>query len=73
MIQDSLYLSGKRANLPDKLIMEMANIFGWDIDFVFDIRPGDSFSLLYEERFIDGEKLSVGKIIAGSFTNRKRP
>jgi murein DD-endopeptidase MepM/ murein hydrolase activator NlpD len=72
VIQDSLYLSGKRANLPDKLIMEMANIFGWDIDFVFDIRPGDSFSLLYEERFIDGEKLSVGKIIAGSFTNRKK-
>ena len=72
VIQDSLYLSGKRANLPDKLIMEMANIFGWDIDFVFDIRPGDSFALLYEERFIDGEKLSVGKIIAGSFTNRKK-
>ncbi|MFB0990391.1 MAG: LysM-like peptidoglycan-binding domain-containing protein, partial [Porticoccaceae bacterium] len=46
VIQDSLYLSGKRANLPDKLIMELANIFGWDIDFVFDSRPGDSFSLL---------------------------
>ena len=72
VIQDSLYLSGKKANLPDKLIMEMANIFGWDIDFVFDIRPGDSFSLLYEDRFIDGEKLSVGNIIAASFTNRKR-
>lgn len=72
VIQDSLYLSGKRANLPDKLIMEMANIFGWDIDFVFDIRPGDSFSLLYEDRFIDGEKLSAGKIIAASFTNRKK-
>lgn len=72
VIQDSLYLSGKRANLPDKLIMEMANIFGWDIDFVFDIRPGDSFSLLYEDRFIDGEKLSTGKIIAASFTNRKK-
>ena len=72
VIQDSLYLSGKRANLPDKLIMEMANIFGWDIDFVFDIRPGDSFSLLYEDRFVDGEKLSAGKIIAASFTNRKK-
>jgi murein DD-endopeptidase MepM/ murein hydrolase activator NlpD len=72
VIQDSLYLSGKRANLPDKLIMEMADIFGWDIDFVFDIRPGDSFSLLYEDRFIDGEKLSAGNIIAASFTNRKK-
>ena len=57
VIEDSLYLSGKQSNLPDKLIMEMANIFGWDIDFVFDIRPGDSFALLFEDRFIDGEKL----------------
>ena len=72
VIQDSLYLSAKAANLPDKLIMEMANIFGWDIDFVFDIRPGDSFALTYEERFIDGEKLSVGSILAASFTNRKK-
>ncbi|MDG0968285.1 MAG: peptidoglycan DD-metalloendopeptidase family protein [Porticoccaceae bacterium] len=72
VIQDSLYLSAKKANLPDKLIMEMANIFGWDIDFVFDIRPGDSFALTYEERFIEGEKLSVGSILAASFTNRKK-
>ena len=72
VIQDSLYLAGKKANLPDKLIMELANIFGWDIDFVFDIRPGDSFSVLFEDRFIDGEKLLEGNIIAASFTNRKK-
>lgn len=72
VIEDSLYLSGKQANLPDKLIMEMANIFGWDIDFVFDIRPGDSFALLFEDRFIDGEKLSTGNIVAASFTNRNK-
>lgn len=70
VIADSLYLSAKKANLPDKVIMELANIFGWDIDFVFDIRPGDSFSLLFEDRYIDGEKLSSGNIIAASFTNR---
>ena len=52
--------------------MELANIFGWDIDFVFDIRPGDSFSVLFEDRFIDGEKLLEGNIIAASFTNRKK-
>ena len=50
-------MSGKEANLPDKLIMELANIFGWDIDFVFDIRQGDSFSLLFEDRYLEGEKL----------------
>jgi murein DD-endopeptidase MepM/ murein hydrolase activator NlpD len=70
VIEDSLYLSAAKADMPDKLIMELANIFGWDIDFVFDIRQGDSFSLLYEDRYLDGEKLSSGNIIAASFTNR---
>jgi murein DD-endopeptidase MepM/ murein hydrolase activator NlpD len=70
VIKDSLYMAGKEANLPDKLIMELANIFGWDIDFVFDIRRGDSFSLTYEDRYLEGEKLGTGNIIAASFTNR---
>jgi murein DD-endopeptidase MepM/ murein hydrolase activator NlpD len=70
VIKDSLYMSGKQANLPDKLIMELANIFGWDIDFVFDIRRGDSFSLTYEDKYLEGEKLGTGNIIAASFTNR---
>ncbi len=70
VIVDSLYMSGLEADLPDKLIMELANIFAWDIDFVFDIRKEDSFSLLFEEQFLEGEKLSVGNIIAATFTNR---
>lgn len=70
IIKDSLYLSAQQANLPDKLIMELANIFAWDIDFVFDIRQGDSFSILYQEKYLDGEKFAVGDIVAASFTNR---
>lgn len=70
VIHDSLYLAAMKANLPDKLIMELANIFGWDIDFVFDIRPGDSFSVLFEDRYLEGEKLASGNIIAAAFTNR---
>ncbi len=69
-IDQSLYLAGKKAQLPDKTVMELANIFGWDIDFVFDIRAGDSFSLLFEEQYIDGQRLGTGNILAASFTNR---
>ena len=69
-IKESLYLAGKRANMPDKTVMELANIFGWDIDFVFDIRKGDSFAVLFEERYIDGKRLDTGNILAASFTNR---
>lgn len=70
IIDESLYLAGKKAKMPDKTVMELANIFGWDIDFVFDIRKGDSFALLFEERYIDGKRLDTGNILAASFTNR---
>ena len=70
VIEDSLFLSGQRAQLPDRIIMELANIFGWDIDFIFDIREGDSFALIYEEKYLDGELLGSGNILAAKFVNR---
>jgi murein DD-endopeptidase MepM/ murein hydrolase activator NlpD len=69
-ITDSLFLSGKRAGMSDSLIINFANIFAWDIDFTLDIRAGDSFSLLYQEEFLDGEKIRNGNIIAADFINR---
>ena len=50
--------------------MELAGIFGWDIDFALDIREGDNFKVLYEERYVEGEYAGKGNIIAASFTNR---
>ena len=70
VIKDSFYNSAKRAQLPDNIIMEMANLFGWDIDFVFDIRGGDEFSVMFEDRFLHGERLNAGDIIAASFKNQ---
>ncbi|TNE77842.1 MAG: peptidase M23 [Gammaproteobacteria bacterium] len=71
-IEDSLFLAGERAQLPHKLIMEIANIFGWDVDFALDIRKGDHFALLYEEKYLDGEKIGSGNILAAEFTNQGR-
>ena len=50
--------------------MDLANIFGWDVDFALDIRAGDSFNVIYEERFLKGKKVDDGNIIAAQFTNR---
>ncbi|MFQ5469891.1 MAG: peptidoglycan DD-metalloendopeptidase family protein [Gammaproteobacteria bacterium] len=69
-IDSSLFLAAQRAGLSDNLTMELAGIFGWDIDFVLDIRKGDSFSVIYEELYSRGEKLRDGKILAAEFTNR---
>lgn len=70
IIEDSLYLSGKRAGLTDRLVINLANIFAWDLDFILDIRKNDSFSLLYEEKYLDGELIGNGNIIAAEFINR---
>ena len=69
-IRNSLFLAGQRAGLSDRLIMEMVEIFGWDIDFALDIRVGDEFLVVYEELFKDGEKLAEGNILAAEFINR---
>lgn len=69
-IQSSLFEAGKDAGLSDALVMEMAGIFGWDIDFALDIRQGDKFSILYEEQFIEGKKYQTGTILAAEFTNQ---
>jgi len=71
-INDSLFLTGQKAKLSNKLIMELANIFGWDIDFALDIRRGDHFSFIYEQKHLDGKKVSDGDIIAAEFTNNGR-
>lgn len=68
-IDASLFLAGQRAGLSDPLIMELANIFGWDIDFALDIRVGDQFSVVYEEKYLDGKKVKDGTIIAAEFIN----
>ncbi|WP_246434626.1 OapA family protein [Teredinibacter haidensis] len=69
-ITESLFLAGKKAQLDDKLVMELAGIFGWDIDFALDIRENDSFKVLFEESFLDGDKIGNGNILAAEFTNR---
>lgn len=70
VINNSLFLSAQSAGLSDKLTMELAGIFGWDIDFALDIRRGDTFAVIYEEIFLNGEKVRDGNIIAASFGNR---
>jgi len=70
VIDSSLFLAGKRAGLSDAMVMKLANIFGWDIDFVLDIRQGDRFMLVYEKLYRDGEFLRDGDILAATFINQ---
>ena len=69
-IDHSLFVASQRAGFSDALTMELAHIFQWDIDFVLDIREGDSFSVLYQEEYIDGKLIGAGDILAAEFVNQ---
>ncbi|MEM7469148.1 MAG: peptidoglycan DD-metalloendopeptidase family protein [Pseudomonadota bacterium] len=71
-IENSLYLAGQTARLSDRTIMALTEIFGWDVDFVLDIRRGDRFSLIFEEIYKDNEKIREGRILAADFVNQNR-
>ena len=50
--------------------MALAEVFAGDIDFLHDLRPGDRFSVLYETRYVDGEAVGTGRVLAAEFDNR---
>ena len=72
IIESSFYLAGLKEAIPESVIMDLAYIFGWDIDFIFDIREGDKFRLLYETPFIDGIKVENGSILFAEFYNQNK-
>ena len=69
-IRSNFWSAGIEAGLSESQIMSLAGIFGWDIDFGLDIRAGDSFSVLYETQYVDGEFISNGNIVAAQFSNQ---
>jgi murein DD-endopeptidase MepM/ murein hydrolase activator NlpD len=72
-IKNNLYSSAIEAGIEPNIIVEFANIFGFEVDFQRDIRNGDKFEVYYE-RYIDDDNIvrNTGKIIyASMFVNNK--
>ena len=71
-ITDSLYASGKKSGVPDSILGDLIYIFGWDIDYAYDIRNGDKVKILYEDIYSDsnGKLIATGDILAAEFINR---
>ena len=66
-VESSLWMSMKKFNAEPQLAVELANIFGWTIDF-FGIQNKDKFSVLYDQEYVDGRGLLNFKIQGASFT-----
>jgi len=68
-IRSSLFAAADPADLPDPITRQLADVFAGDIDFHHDLRRGDHFSVVYEVRYVDGEPIGVGSIVAAEFVN----
>jgi murein DD-endopeptidase MepM/ murein hydrolase activator NlpD len=72
MIDRSLFEAVSAAGAHDQTAVNLADIFGWDIDFVLDIQPGDSFAVTYRELYQNGVYVKDGAVLAASFVNQGR-
>jgi len=72
VIDSSLFEAVESAGAHDQTAVSLADIFGWDIDFVLDVRSGDTFAVTYQEIWRDGTYLRDGPIEAAEFVNQGR-
>jgi len=69
VVERSLFEAGAQAGMSDAMVLKLANAFGYDIDFAQDLRQGDSFTVIYDELYREGERLRDGDVIAATFIN----
>ena len=71
-IRSSLFASTDSANIPDSIAMQLADVFGGDIDFYRDLRKGDRFTVVYEVYQLNGRPVRAGRLLAAEFINQGR-
>ena len=69
IIQSSLWLTMEEQKLSPKLTAELSTIYAWTIDF-FKIQKNDAFRVYYEDKYIDGEYIGIGRLLAAEFTHK---
>ncbi|MFW0862261.1 MAG: peptidoglycan DD-metalloendopeptidase family protein [Candidatus Komeilibacteria bacterium] len=68
-VKSSMYQAALDNDIDERAIIELANAFQWSIDFAMDPRVGDTFKFVFEERYLDGEYIMPGKVLAGQYIN----
>lgn len=69
-IHASLFEDGVKAGLSEKIILKLADIFAWDIDFALNLQDGDQFTVVYEKLFVDGQEFDTGDVLSVEFINQ---
>lgn len=68
-IRSSLFAASDAARIPDRVTMQIVDMFSTNIDFASDLRRGDRFTVIYETLWQDGEYVRPGRVLAGEFVN----
>ncbi|WP_130472793.1 peptidoglycan DD-metalloendopeptidase family protein, partial [Candidatus Magnetaquicoccus inordinatus] len=68
----SLFMAGKEAGLSQSMVVKLAKLFEWDLDFTRDIHAGDRFRVVYESKYFQGKRERDGEIVAAEFVNQGR-
>ena len=69
-ITDNLFSDASSAGMDNRTIMNLVDIFAWDIDFARELRIGDHFRILYESNDdVEGKEIGT-TILAAEFTNQ---
>jgi murein DD-endopeptidase MepM/ murein hydrolase activator NlpD len=69
-IRSSLFGAADAAGIPDSVAIQLADVFGGEIDFYHELRKGDRFSVVYEMHYLAGRPVRAGRVIAAEFVNR---
>lgn len=69
VIETSMYEAAMEQNIDERAVIGFADAFQWTIDFAWEVRKGDTFKFVYEERYLDGEYIMPGQVLAGKFVN----
>jgi murein DD-endopeptidase MepM/ murein hydrolase activator NlpD len=70
VIWSSLFAATDAAAIPDSIAIQLADVFGGDIDFHRGLRKGDRFSVVYEQLTLNGRPVRVGRVLAADFRNQ---
>lgn len=73
VISSSMYEAALDQNIDERAIIDLAEVFQWSVDFALDVRTGDTFKFIYEERYRNGEYIMPGRILAGKYINAGTP
>ena len=72
VIRSSLFAASDAAGIPDSVAIQLADVFGGDIDFYRDLRNGDRFTVVYEAYYLAGRPVRAGRVLAAEFVNQRK-